>query len=101
VLEELWLLAEGIGVTLPSGGKPALAAVRCIGRSLLSLLVVEGVGEVYPEAAVSPQGPPDLVEDMQQVADEVVRVWLVPQFTLPPVRPSRHGSVPTQEIEGW
>jgi hypothetical protein len=77
VLEELRPFTESAGVALATSGKTAIAAIGRVGGSLLPLLVVEGVGEVHPKATVVTQNPPDFIEDVQEVADEIVRMGLV------------------------
>lgn len=101
MLEKLRLLAQCGGVALPTCRKPTIAPVWCIGRSLLSLLVIERVRQIHPQAPVISQRPPNFVKHVQQVSDVVIRMSFMSEFSLPPVRPCRCGSVTTQQVKRW
>ena len=90
MLVEARLLAKTLRISPATAVEPAPGSIRCVGRSLLALLIVEGVGEVHPETAVILQNLPHFVEDAEQMPDEFVRMGFVAEFAHPSIWP-RHG----------
>ena len=99
VLEELGLLPQCVRIALTACGKAAVGAIGGIGGPLLSLPVVVGIGQVDPQAAIVLEHPPDLIEDVEQMAHELVGMGLVAELAFPAVWPGRGGAVAPEQIE--
>jgi len=99
MLEKFGLLAQRLGIASSACRETAIRALRGIGGSLLSLPIVERVCKVYPETSIVPQYTPDLIEYVKQVAYEIIRMVLVPEFSFPAIWPSGRGTIATEKIE--
>src|SRR5579872_7353917 len=99
VLEELRLPPQRLGIAPTPRGKPPRGAVGRVRRSLLALLVVIGVGQVNPEAAIVTKHSPGLVEHIQEMADIAVRVIFMAQLTVPIIGPGGNCAVAPKQVE--
>ena len=100
VLKKFGLLSQRLRVALAACRKTATRTIRSIGSPLFALFIVVCIREIHPQAAVVPQGPPHLVENIQQVPDKIVRMFFMSQLAVPMVRPSSRGAIPALQVKG-
>jgi hypothetical protein len=99
VFKKLRLLSQRIRVPFSSRRISAVASAQSIGGPLLALLVVEGVGEVDPQAAIVAKSSPNLVKNIEQVPDKMIRMRLVTELSGPSIGPGSRRAVPPQEVK--
>jgi hypothetical protein len=99
VLEKVRLIPQRLSVASTPSSETAFGAIWGVGGTLLALLIVKRIREVHPQAAIVSKDPPNLVEDLEQMPDEVIGMWFVSQFALPTVRPENRSTVPALQIE--
>jgi hypothetical protein len=101
MLEKLGLLPQCLRVALSARCESPTRSVWRIRRPFFSLLIVEGVREVYPQATIVTECAPYLVEDIEEVPDEIVGMCFMAQLALPAVGPLGGRSVASQQVKRW
>src|SRR5687767_1026203 len=100
MFEKFRLFPQRFGIATPASSEPARRTVWCVSSTFLALLVVERIGQIDPKAAVVSQNPPNLVENVQKVANEVIRMRFMAELAMPTIGPGSRRTVTSQQIEG-
>jgi|SRR5215212_5143626 hypothetical protein len=79
VLEAFRLLPQGFRIAPYASSKTAAASIWCIGDALL---VVERICQIELKAALVSQHASDLVENLTQVTNGVIGMWLMSELPL-------------------